>query len=959
MRTFLITMFFAICVNTLSTQMPESLKVKEYTLSNGLTVWLNEDHTQPKIFGAVVVKAGSKDSPNTGIAHYFEHIMFKGTDKIGTTDYAAEKIILDSITQKYDQLAATKDKKLASDIQNQINELSIKAADYAIPNEFDRLISKYGGSQLNAGTSYDMTVYFNEFSPQYIEQWAMINSERLINPVFRLFQNELETVYEEKNMYSDFMGALAMEKVMERYFYPHPYAYPIIGSTEYLKNPRISQMQQFFEEYYVASNMGLILSGDFKSEDILPILEKNFSHIRKGEIPKKEITSVPAFNGRETFKIKFPIPVVKIMALGFRGVPANHKDKVALNIAIRLLNNDNGTGYLDQLSVNRKVMAAFSFNESLNEAGILGVAVIPKLIFQTYGSAEKLVWREIDRVKNGDFSEEIFQSLKLEQKRNFESSLEEIKTRANVMMTLYSQGKSWNDYLEEVKSIDELTKEDVMEAAKKYLADNYLYISKKTGNYPKNALPKPGFKPITPKNAEAVSEFAKEMESLPIHNVPPRFIDFNKEADISQPTPLVTVYATPNPVNDIFTLNISYGIGKLEKPILAHLASYLHFLGTVSMPFNVFREKLQILGSTLTFEADEKKFTVQISGFDKKFKETIELVGDFLLHVKADEKQIKQVIDAEKIADKAFFKSSDEVAAALFEKIRFGNKSRFLTKLSLSEVKKLKGEDLLNVFEEVKKTECEIHYCGQLSLEEINKYIGENLKIDRIDKPASLYSRELLSYDKPLIYFFNDPKVSQSIVYSYVKGDAVKDDFTRNTAKLFTGYFGGDMSSLMFQEIREFRSFAYRVRANFYYPPAILEDKPGYFMSMLSTQSDKTLDALGVLDSLIKNMPSKPERINNNRQSLLNEVNNSYPSFRKISLRISEWKKEGYHDDPNKLLVKNIQHIHMPQIEDFYKKYIQKRPIIYMIVGDKKKIDMKALASYGEIVEVKKKDIYR
>ena len=192
-------------------QKPTSLEVKELQLSNGMTVWLNEDHSQPKIFGAVVVNAGAKDCPNTGIAHYFEHILFKGTETIGTIDYAQEKPWLDSISSCYDQLASTKDEQQRSVIQQDINRLSQKAGEYAIPNEFNRLISKYGGSNLNAATSWDYTYYHNSFTPQYLEHWCWLNSERLINPVFRLFQGELETVYEEKNMYADDMLATAGE----------------------------------------------------------------------------------------------------------------------------------------------------------------------------------------------------------------------------------------------------------------------------------------------------------------------------------------------------------------------------------------------------------------------------------------------------------------------------------------------------------------------------------------------------------------------------------------------------------------------------------------------------------------------------------------------------------------------------------------------------------------------------
>lgn len=491
------------------------LQVKEYTLDNELTIWLNEDHSQPKIFGAVVVKAGARDCPNTGIAHYFEHMMFKGTDKIGTTDYKAEKILLDNIADKYDILAETEDPEQRAQLQMVINDLSVRAAEYVIPNEFDRLISRYGGTKLNAGTSYDYTLYFNTFSPQYIAQWAEINSERLMNPVFRLFQSELETVYEERNMYGDAMASMAIEKITERYFYPHPYAYPIIGSAENLKNPRLSEMRRFFEKYYVASNMGLILSGDFHSEEVMPILASTFGRLRTGNPPRREVVALPPFKGKEKVKVRIPMTFVKILAMGFRGVPANHPDQVALNVAVSLLNNSNGTGFLDKLTVEHKVMGAMAINQSMNEAGILGLLVFPKFLFQSYGAAEKLVWQQIKRVQQGDFSEETFRSLKLEQKREYASKLEDIHSRAEVMMRIFSQGKSWQDYLDEVKRIDALTRADVIAVAKKYFTENYLYVTKETGRYPKLALPKPNYAPIIPKKRRCLFRLREAVGAYP------------------------------------------------------------------------------------------------------------------------------------------------------------------------------------------------------------------------------------------------------------------------------------------------------------------------------------------------------------------------------------------------------------------------------------------------------------
>lgn len=953
-------MVFACCSYQSQAEDLNALKVKEYRLENGLTVWLNEDHSQPKVFGAVVVKTGAKDCPDTGIAHYFEHMMFKGTDRIGTLDYESEKVLLDSIAMKYDELAMTEDTAARARLQKEINELSIRSSEYVIPNEFNRLINRFGGSGLNAATSYDATIYFNTFSPQYMVQWAEINSERLINPVFRLFQSELETVYEEKNMYGDFIGGQVMDTLMARYFGPHPYAYPIIGSTKNLKNPRLTEMHKFFEDYYVASNMALILSGDFDAQQVMPILEKAFSRIRSGNAPKQEKVMLPPFNGRETMKVKFPIPFIKAMGLGFRGVSANHEDQVALNIAVNLLNNANGTGYLDKLMVEHKLMGALAINESMNEAGILAVAIMPKLLIQSYSSAEKMVWDEINRVKNGDFSDEMFNSLKLEQKRQYASSLENIDSRATVMMNLFSQGKSWNDYLNEVARIESITKEDVVRVAQKYFSNNYLCVTKSTGKYPKDNLPKPAFSPVVPRNADASSSYAKQLEKIPEQQVAPRIIDFEKDVKTSKLTPLVTLYTTPNPLNDIFTLNISYGIGALEQPELMQLTNYLQLLGTESLSFEQFRSRLQSIGSTLAFDVTSDAFVMKVTGFDNHIDETMELVGDFIRHAKADDKKLRQIVDDAKVSEKAFFKSGDNVASALLEQVKYGDQSRYLRKLSLSQIKKLKGKDMLAIYDKVRSVQCDLHYCGTLPVEKVIGTIRQHLPLERTTIASnSPYYRELKQYDRPTVFFIDMPDMAQSIVYGYVKGDPVDDKASRHASRLFSVYFGGDMSSLMFQEIREFRSFAYRTSGRYQLPNHAHKGTAGSFTAMLSTQSDKTLDALGVLDSLIREMPLKPERVEAVKQTLVNRINNDYPPFRNLSEKVASARMEGFDRDPAEEFLRDIATMDMQDISRFYREQISGRPVVYVIAGNRKHIDMKKLAEYGTIIKVKKKDIYK
>ncbi|MDR2469516.1 MAG: insulinase family protein [Tannerella sp.] len=936
-----------------------STDVTAYTLDNGLTVWLNEDHHQPKVFGAVVVKAGAKDCPNTGIAHYFEHIMFKGTDKIGTVDYAAERIWLDAVARKYDELAQTKDPLARKTIQQEINVLSVRAAQYVIPNEFDRLITKYGGTKLNAGTSYDYTVYHNIFSPQYMAHWAEINSERLLNPVFRMFQSELETVYEEKNRRDDMMLNQAIEKLMATCFLPHPYAYPVIGSADNLKNPRLSEMRKFFEEYYVGVNMGLILSGDFDTDAVRPIVERTFSRIPKGALKMRTTVKIPPFRGREKTSVKIPLPLMKAVALGFRSVPSNHPDQAAIDVALGILNNDSGTGYLDKLMVNRKVMGAMVGGENFNEAGFVGIVVVPKLVSQSHRSAERLIWREVERVKKGDFTDELFNSLKKDRLRRHLMELEDIDSRSQALVRLFSQGKTWDDYREELARTEALTKEHVVKTANKYFGDNYLYVRKKTGRYPKHHLSKPDFAPILPVHADATSAYARQLEEIPVEKVKPRFVDFEKDTQTLTLTPHVTLYVTPNPVNHIFTFKLQYGIGLLRQPKLKYLATYIPLLGTKEYSFESFRTRLQTLGSTLDMDADKDCFTLKISGFDTAFGETLSLVATFLDEVKADDKKLKTLVDDAKVTERAFFKSNNEVAEALFEYVQYGRLSQYMMKLSLDEVRKIKGEELTDIFRQVQQVECNLHYCGMLEAEKVAEQIKNAFDLNRItEKSTAPVYREFVSYDRSLVFFYDMPHVFQNIIYAYMACEPLETLTKRHEANLFSCYFGEGMSSLMFQEIREFRSLAYYVSGAYRLPPPCHSDKPARFVTYLSTQSDKTIDALKTLCLLIRDMPERPEKIAAVIRAIVNRTHNSYPSFREISTMIAACRRDGYTVDPNRALLDDIVRMNMNDISQFYRSNVKDRTLAYIVVGNSRKMDMRQLSRFGDVVRMRKKDFY-
>ena len=959
-KYFMLQLLCLILGSVAFASVPEVLEVKEYKLINGLTVWLNEDHSQPKVFGAVVIKAGSKDCPDTGIAHYFEHMMFKGTDKIGTINYDAEKILLDSISMKYDELAQSKSDTIRKKIQTEINTLSIKAANFVIPNEFDRLVSKYGGSELNAWTSFDNTVYHNTFSPQYFDQWAEICSERIINPVFRLFQSELETVYEEKNMYNDQIFNPAFEKLLGKFFYPNPYAYPIVGSTENLKNPKLSDMKRFFRDYYVAGNMGLILSGDFDPEEVIPVLERSFGRIQMGDAPKKEILQPNPIKGIESMDILVKIPIIKMFLLAWRGASSGNPDEVSLEILTGLLTNDSGTGLLDKLTSDGKLLQAVLMQENMNEAGLIYALVVPKVAFQSNESAKKIVMQEIEKLKKGDFSEETLTSLKKEIKRRSESGLEDISSRSRQMISLLTQGKTWEQYLKEIQSIDDITKDDIVRIANKYFTGNYMVFNKKTGSYPKDNLQKPPFAPIVPPNKDAKSKYAEQLAQMPVKQARPRYIDFEKDVKTINLAPKATLYVTPNPVNSVFTLNLEYMKGARESRLIDPMATFVSFLGTDSMTLDAFKAKLQQLGSSVSFSSSKDKFIINITGFDENLELSLALVSDFMKNVKPDKKQLKNIIDAYKIRNKTERESPDDMAQALLNKVQYGEKSEQLNRMSLKDAKKLKGQELIDEFKTVIKVECDIRYCGNVLSSTVESLVNKYLA----PKECTIASGypvhdDYLPVSEPVVYFMDAPKSGQSIVLGFIPGGVNSEDKSRHESELYNNYFGGSMSSMLFQEIREFRSMAYRVKATYNLTDYCHRDKPGYLKISLSTQCDKTTDAIAVLDSLTKEMPLKPERVETSIADLVNEANNSYPRFRSISSYISFFKRVGYTSDPNKSLIEDVKTMNIDNIADFYKQNVKGRPISYIVVGNAKKIDMAKLAGFGKIVNVKVEEGFR
>ena len=931
------------------------LKTKTFHLDNGLKVVMCEDHSQPEIYGAVYVHAGSKNDPveATGMAHYFEHIMFKGTDRIGTTNWEAEKVFLDSIDLMYDRLHETTDVAERQAIQQKINALSQKSAEYAIPNEVDVILTQMGGKSLNAGTSYDQTMYFNTFPSNQLSKWMDVYVERFRNPVFRLFQSELETVYEEKNMYGDNPISAFQEYLFHEAFGEHPYGRPVIGYTEHLKNPQTSKMREFYNTYYVANNMTLILVGDFDIDATEPMVAEKFGTWRSKELPKQPTYNLPKFNGPTVKEVK--MTPIKMGALIFPGVKNSDPDMLPLSLACNIFANGE-TGLMDKLMKDGKIMAAIMLPLSLEDCGGNVMIYIPKLLGQSHENAEELIFGCIDRLKKGDFSDDLFEAMRMSMLTDRLKETESLNDLASLFLELETSGQTYEEYLEETERLKTITKDEVVAIANKYFGNDYLDVRSKMGFPAKDKVDKPNWKPIEAKNTEAKSDFAKAIEAQQVPEVEPQVIKFGEDVVITEVNDSFKLFSTTNPCNDIFDLKLVFNYGTFNNPDLSLAVSYFQMQGTTTQSPEEFALQLQKLGASVDFYTSDNQFTVHLTGFEKDLNNILALCHSKLQNPSNEEKYIETLVEGEKTGFSTQREDASTWAQAVREYAMYGDQSNYLNHATIKEWSKKSGESLLAEVAEALKYDGHVFYSGNTQPE----LVVDMLKNNGLVKPNAIKGQEKIRMEKkyiePQVFIASNKKFRQSNIYFYVPGEKLnlKDEAL---ASVFSKYFGTDMYSIVFQEIREFRSLGYTAYANYRYD--YLERKPGNLFGFLGTQSDKTLDGMNAFKDLIVNMPVRMEKFNASKEALLKARASDYIGFRDMPSSVQNWMKKGYDHDPRGEVTEIIRNTTFGDVQGFYDRMIKNRPVIIMMSGNEKQIDKKELGKFGTVTKLKYKDIIK
>ena len=925
---------------SVSAQLREGLT--EYKLENGLTVMLWEDHDQPDVTGYVVVRAGAVDEPAeyTGLAHYLEHMLFKGTQKIGALDWEAEKPIYDSIIALYDQYCETTDPEQREKLATQINECSMREAKVSSTEDFFNLLDIIGAEGVNAFTSFDVTAYHNSFPEAEMYRWLTIFSDRLIDPVFRTFQAELENVFEEYNMYANNPSSQASKQLMQDIYKGSPYERDVIGHPEHLKNPRLSKLIEFYNTWYVPNNMALILVGDFDAEAAKPMIAETFSRLQPKELPARPSYPEVQLTGSKHYNLGYSPQIAWV----YPGVKANDPDQEVLEFVCNLLSNGQ-TGLLDKVTIDGEVQYAGVGLDARRNTGRIIVQAVPyydanQQMFESDKATEKIVMKEIDKIKAGDISDEMIASLKRMYAQSYKVANESSASKMNWLLSAFMYNMPLEQVLNANDHIQALTKEEIVRVAKKYFNQDHMTISfdEATKTNKAKTLPKPNIKPLEPVK-DAKTAYAEAFKKLPKGQLKQTFNNFN-DVQVSSLGENITLHYTPNTKNDVFSLTLRYGVGEHEMPLLPYAAALMNNAGIMGNPATEgkdFAQQMAELGGDVSYGCNDSYFYISISGEDGNMNKIMNLVNRQLLMPYLEKKQLDAIKGSEFFTRLSRQKRTAVQKSALMQYALYGDKSAYLDEVPFADIWGMGLPQVQSLLSSARTYALNVFYCGTLTPEQL---VAELPLTEGMRPSNSPFIQEKKTYEKPTVFFLPNSDVQQADLYFYINGqpyDIASDVYS----DAFNQYFSGGFSGIVLNEIRTKRSMAYTAYGVNQTPS--LAGKNTNFIGYVGTQSDKVVDAINVYMDLLTTMPADTTRMEAIRAALKQAAQTAKPSMRGKASTFEAWKRLGYNDDPAKVNAEKIDNLTYEQIETFYKENIQGKPITIILMGDPKKIDLKAI----------------
>lgn len=931
-----------------------------YTLDNGLKVYMTVNKETPRLQTYIAVKVGSKNDPKetTGLAHYLEHLMFKGTENFGTSDYAAEKPMLDSIKALFEVYRTKTDPEERRAIYRQIDSISYEASKIAIPNEYDKLMSIIGAKGTNAFTSNDMTVYQEDIPSNEIENWAKIEADRFINPVIRGFHTELETVYEEKNMSLTRDNNKAME-ALDRILFPnHPYGLQTtLGTQEHLKNPSIVNIENYRANFYVPNNVAICVSGDFDPDSFVAIIEKYFGDwepnpdIKFLEYePEQAITSPVQ---KEVYGNE-----AEFVMLGWRVPGANdfRRSEVGDIVGDILYNGKAGLGDINLIQA-QKVNTFYGFNYSRPDYGEFMLVGYPRE-GQTLEQVRDLMLEQVARLRNGDFDDNLIQSTINNYKLSNMRRLENNQDRAMSFVQSFINGHEWKDDALQMSRLEKISKQQVVDWANEYLgANSYAIVYKKTGE--DKSIERIAAPEITPieTNRDKQSEFLNEIQNTPVQPIEPVFTDFSKELSKGSVAEGIELLYKKNEINDITTLNCVFNKGIQNEPRLSLAFNYLGYLGTPTRTAEQIKKELYGLACSQRFSYGSTQSYIGVSGLDENIGKAMDIVEDLIFNAQPDT-AILEGLKSDILKDRVDSKLNQSACfSALQRYVFYGPEFISKTTLSNEQVMALTSDELLQTVRDLYGKRHDILYYGPSDEETARKMIAGHHRIS--ENPEALEKTYPVARKVESSEVFIAPYEADQFYYLQYSNRGDRFDAANDPkVRMFNSYFGSGMGAIVFQEMREARGLAYSASA--YLTDLGHKDCDYLFYAFIASQNDKIKEAVEAFDDIINNMPESEKAFEIAKTSLLTGIRTNRTTGSGVLSEYLDLRDYGLTEDRDKAVFEQVQGMTLADVKAFQEEWIKGRKYIYGILGkhNDPKFNKEFVGTLGPVTELTLEDIF-
>ncbi len=930
---------------------------ERHTLPNGLTLLLSPNPAEPRIYTQVVVRAGSKHDPDgsTGLAHYLEHMLFKGTDRLGSADWAAEEPLLQEIARAYEQHRATENPVERRVLYREIDELSQRAAEYALPGEYDRIIAQMGARGTNAYTWVDQTVFLNDIPANELSRWMDLESERFSRLVLRLFHTELETVYEEFNISQDKDVRKVMRAANESLFAPHPYGtHTVIGKGEHLKAPSHFDIYEFFKSHYVPGNMAVVLAGDFDPRAALALAGKTFGTWESRPVPVFQAPTPAPTQAvtREVFGQEAP-SVMLHWRVPSAADPASAIAKVTTGM---LFNQQAGLFDQELLQAQRLLSASASLTE-MTEHSMIRCVAQPRP-GQSLEEARELLLAQVERLRTGDVPSWLLPAVVVDHELAMQRSAQSNQSRAGMLTSSFVHRVELDTALNLTARLRAVTLEQVRAYAKTHLrpADCVTVYKRQGEDTDVLKVEKPEITPV-PLNTDRFSGFAERLLTEDPRAIEARFSDLGALVSQTPIRPGLDLHHLPNAENQLFELLYIFDFGTRADRLLQLATSYLAYLGTPTLAHADVQVAFYRLGLEWQIHATGHRVYVGVSGLDGKLPDGLELLDTLLRDCQPDaERWAKLVDDVEQKRRNQRSNKQIVLRKAMNQFGRYGEDSPMAGQPSVSELRATSPADVVARIHKLADTQHTAFYYGPRSVEKVVKLLEQKhptSETPRLPLSTPDFSLRLPREDE--VQFVDFPMVQVEVLaLRHVR--AGFDPHLWMLGEWFNQYYGLGLSSVVFQELRESRALAYSTYAYAEAPQRAIDDH--YLQAFIGTQPDKLTEALTALGGLLRDWRWNASSAAQVRQGILQQMRTER------DLRQSQYWlwRQGLDRgvpaaNPRRWLYEAITEAKTEDLEQAFRAF-EGAPTRYLVLGERSRIDFKELGRFGKVRELSLDEVF-